>query len=84
MWKWLAKNYPEIQHHTVFVLPQMTFVDLAARIIQKRNPTQTEGRIQKARDEINHAGTIADFLILNPPRDATTAAENLLKYFLGH
>ena len=87
VWTWLTKTHPTVQHHVVFVLPKMSLVELAARIIQKRGLNQAEGRVKKAIKEIIDAGSIADFLVLNPPqqdgpRDATIATHHLFAYLL--
>lgn len=87
LWQWLTETHPAAQRHVVFVLPQMSLVALAARIIQKRGAAEAEGRIQKAVKEIVDAGSIADFLVLNPPQqqepyDAVEATQNLFAYFL--
>jgi guanylate kinase len=88
MWRWLTENHPMVQHHVVFVLPRMPLVDLAVRIIEQRGADEAKGRIQKSVREILSAGSIADFIVLNPPqtegpRDATRATQNLFTYFLG-
>ncbi len=83
--KWLAKNHPEVQSHVAFILPQMPFVDLAQRIIEQRNPDEAAWRIHNAAKEIKKAGSVADFLILNPPQkggpiEATEATKKLFTY----
>ncbi len=87
LWTWLAENHPNVQRHVVFVLPRMPLVDLAVRIIEQRGADEAKGRIQKSVREILSAGSIADFIVHNPPqtegpRDATRATQNLFTYFL--
>lgn len=89
LWDWLAERYPDVTRRVAVTIPAMPMRDFVGRIIQKRGLSQAlGGRIQKAKDELINAGTIADFLIFNPPEvggphQATDATETLFRMLLN-
>lgn len=84
---WFKTNQPHVPFRTVFILPHMTMYELVAMIIRKRGMTEAfKGRIAKAFKEVRTAGSLADFLLSNPPQAegpvaATSALRSLFSYF---
>ncbi len=83
--KWLTESHPEVTFLTLFVLPDISFNDLAQRIVKERGGKDAwETRIPRALWEIRQAPILADLLLCNPydpsgqPKKASEAA---LKYF---
>lgn len=65
--KWMEKEYPQIPFLLVFILPNISFAELATRIGRQRDLTEViDWRIERALWEIEEAGRRADIVLLNP------------------
>lgn len=79
--QWMAIEYPDTLFLIVFMLPNISFVDLASRIGSQRDLNEAlSWRIEKALWEIKTVGDIADIVILNP-NDSTSQPKKLIKAF---